>query len=554
MTDAELLRSYVDTRSEPAFSELVQRHFHVVFFAAMRQVGGDSHLARDVAQTVFVELARKAPTLIGRPALVGWLYSSTRFAALHVMRAERRRIRREHEVYLMQTLPPDSAAVVDWERLKPVVDDVLHGLNENDREAVLMRFFHDRPFAEIGASFGITSDAARFRIERALTRMGRALSKRGIASTSTALALALASQAHAAPPAGMAFAVAAAAFGETATAVGLSQTMGLLKFMMTAKTTVSALIVLLGAVVLGEAVLGWSQAREAEQIRETVAVEEAESKAVVARLKEAQAQVAVLAAQLEASRTAPVGVTGRAPGIGTAARSPTDTPSVRAPAANFSEAFTLAMDDPEFRQLLAVSQRARLNFFYNPLFGQLNLPPNQLERFKSLLIDKQQAVGDANRSALSLGANQDAAYRGIAGAQGEINAEIRSLLGESGYTRYQDYEATRGQRMVVDQLQQSLAHTTTPLNDDQAAQVVRALYQNSPPANPPTTNGLGAQVAAGLRVRDLTAPISAQNLVDVQDLLSPPQMAALRLLQQQQQERQRIAKKLKQLGSATSAP
>lgn len=552
-TDAELLQSYVDAHSEPAFAELVQRHFNVVFFAAMRQVGGDAHRARDVAQLVFVELARKASKLTNRPALVGWLYCATRFAALHVMRAERRRAHREHEVYLMQTLSPDSETAIDWERLKPVVDDVLHGLNEGDREAVLMRFFHDRPFAEIGASFGITADAARFRIDRALARMGKALSQRGIASTSTALALVLGSQAHVAPPAGLASAVALAAFGENAATAGLSTSIGVVTFMTTAKTTGSALIVLLGAVILGEAIFGWSQARDLDEVHNTLATEQAEAKSVAARLATAQAQVATMeAAQTEAARKKE---TGKAVASGPA---PAPTRSAvsdalnraQASAGNFSEAFTLGMDDPEFRRLLAVSQRARLNLFYSPLFSRLNLASDQLERFKSLLIDKQQAVGDANRSALALGMGQDAAYRGIATGQAAINADIRALLGESGYAQYQGYEETRGQRVVVDQLRQALAHTAAPLGEEQAAEVVQVLYRNSPPANPPTTNGVGAQVAAGLRVRDLSAPISDQNLIEVQGLLSSPQMDALRLLQQQQRERQRISRKLKQLGSA----
>ena len=550
MDDAELLSRYIDTHSESAFSELVQRHFKVVFFAAMRQVGGDAHRAQDVSQMVFSDLARKAPKLVHRPTLAGWLYCSTRFAALHVMRAERRRERREQEVYAMQTLSPDSDAVLEWERLKPVVDDALLALKASDREAVLLRFFHGRPFADIGASLGITADAARFRIERALTRMRATLSRRGIASTSAALALALTSQVNAAPPAGLAATVAAAAFSEAATGVNLSTSVGLLKFMTTAKTTLSTLVVLLGAAVLGEAWLARSQAQEIERLQ--VARRNPGDENLSARLRTAQQQVAALEAT-QAVGAEIVAVkesdTPRPAAIG--GQEPETARNSEPIAANFSQAFTMAMDDPAFRQLLAVAERARLNLFYDPLFKQLGLPPDQLERLKTLLVDKQQAVGDANRSALGLGMNQDAAYRAITGGQDAINSDIRSLLGDSGYAQYQSYEATRGQRIVVDQLRQSLAYTATPLSEDQATQVLQILFQNSRPGNPPSTNGLGAQVGAGLRERDLSAPIADQSLVAAQALLSPPQLDALRLLQQQQRERQRITQKLKQL-SATS--
>src|SRR6266498_879069 len=65
-SDGELLRRYTETNSENAFAELVERHLNLVYSAALRQVNGDAHLAQDVAQTVFADLARKAASLAGR--------------------------------------------------------------------------------------------------------------------------------------------------------------------------------------------------------------------------------------------------------------------------------------------------------------------------------------------------------------------------------------------------------------------------------------------------------------------------------------------------------
>ena len=74
--DAELLRRYVEDRSETAFAELVRLHLNLVYFAALRQVGGDAHRAKDVAQAVFTDLARKARSLTDRATLTGWLHTS----------------------------------------------------------------------------------------------------------------------------------------------------------------------------------------------------------------------------------------------------------------------------------------------------------------------------------------------------------------------------------------------------------------------------------------------------------------------------------------------
>ena len=61
--DEELLRQFCETRSEEAFGELTRRHVDLVYSVAMRQVGYDEHLAKDVSQEVFYALARKACSL-----------------------------------------------------------------------------------------------------------------------------------------------------------------------------------------------------------------------------------------------------------------------------------------------------------------------------------------------------------------------------------------------------------------------------------------------------------------------------------------------------------
>src|ERR1041385_8185767 len=68
-TDGELLQRYVQDGAEDSFGELLQRHVDLVYSAALRQVRGDVHLAQDVAQCVFSDLARKARSLQTRGSL-----------------------------------------------------------------------------------------------------------------------------------------------------------------------------------------------------------------------------------------------------------------------------------------------------------------------------------------------------------------------------------------------------------------------------------------------------------------------------------------------------
>ena len=221
MEDAELLRRYAANRTEDDFAELVRRHVNLVYSAALRQVNGDAHLAQDVTQLVFADLARKAASVASHRVLAGWLFTSTRFAAAKAVRGEWRRHARETEAHLMQELTRDPAAQLDWARVRPVLDDVIGELGDADREAILLRFFEGCDFAGIGAKLSVNDNAARMRVERALDKLRALLERRGVTSTTAALAVALANQAVVAAPAGLVATVTGAALaGAEAAASG----------------------------------------------------------------------------------------------------------------------------------------------------------------------------------------------------------------------------------------------------------------------------------------------------------------------------------------------
>lgn len=239
--DAALLRRYAAEKSEDAFAELVRRRVGLVYSVALRQVGGDAHLAEDVTQRVFADLGRKAAALSERAVLSGWLYRSAQFAASDLVRAERRRRAREEEAQTMNE-PFAVEAAIDWEKVRPVLDETLGELADEDRDAVALRFFENRPFAEIGEALDISEDTARKRVDRALDKLHALLARRGVTSTTAALSLALANQAGVAAPVGLAASVTGAALAGT-----VAQSLGLLTLM--AKTT--STVVLGGLALVG---------------------------------------------------------------------------------------------------------------------------------------------------------------------------------------------------------------------------------------------------------------------------------------------------------------
>ena len=268
--DSELLATFARTNSEDAFAELVRRHVNLVYSAAILQVGGDAHLAQDAAQSVFTDLARKAGSLVRRETLSGWLYTSAHFAAAKLVRTETHR--RDREEHFMRELTNQSSASVspaaptpklEWEQLRPLLDDAMHELKEADRTAILLRYFENRPFAEVGAQLGLNENAARMRVERALEKLRATLSQRGLAIT-VALATVISAQAVQVAPVGLAVAISTAALaGTAATTSSLIATTKTIAMTTLQKTLVTATVaVLVGA--------GIYEVRQTEQLRDQV--------------------------------------------------------------------------------------------------------------------------------------------------------------------------------------------------------------------------------------------------------------------------------------------
>jgi RNA polymerase sigma factor (sigma-70 family) len=158
MDDHTLLREYVDRQSEKAFAELVARYINLVHSTALRIVQ-ETDLAKDVSQSVFILLARKAPTIRSGNALPGWLYRVTRYQAANAVRADR--IRREHETEALNMNLTDAESSTQWQSILPHLDDAMSKLGSKDQNAVVLRFFQERSWREVGAALALNEDAAQ---------------------------------------------------------------------------------------------------------------------------------------------------------------------------------------------------------------------------------------------------------------------------------------------------------------------------------------------------------------------------------------------------------
>jgi len=250
MDDHALLQEYLAHHSETAFAELVERYLPLVYGTALR-LAGDAHTAQDIAQAVFIQLARKAWTIRNGHALPGWLYRATHHAAYAARRGEIRRRERETVAMNLADQNQPSAGIAD--QIAPLLDEALASLSRVEQDAVLLRYFQDKSFREVGATLGLHEDAARKRTDRALDKIRLHFSRRGITATAALLGSAITAHAATPPPIGFAAKVAGNSFAQAAAATGLIQT-ALTAFFMSTTTkiiTAVAVVALIASLSLG---------------------------------------------------------------------------------------------------------------------------------------------------------------------------------------------------------------------------------------------------------------------------------------------------------------
>jgi RNA polymerase sigma factor (sigma-70 family) len=195
--DMALLREYAQNHSEEAFASLVSRHVNLVYSVALRQVR-DAHLVEEVTQAVFI-LARKAGSLDETTILSGWLCRTARYASADAIKIQRRRQHREQEAFMQSTLNESENDA--WLQIAPLLDTALAELGETDHNAIVLRFFEGKSMSEVGAALGASEDAAKKRVNRALEKLRKIFTKRGVNSTTATIAGAISTNSVQAAPA-----------------------------------------------------------------------------------------------------------------------------------------------------------------------------------------------------------------------------------------------------------------------------------------------------------------------------------------------------------------
>ena len=285
----QLLAEYARTQSESAFRELVSCYLDLVYSTALRRVDCDTHRAQDVAQVVFTDLASQAAKISSEVMLGGWLHRHTCFVAAKTMRSERRRLAREKEAVEVNMLNDESA--LDFSRLAPLLDETINQLGEDDRAAILLRFFEQKDYQAISQHLNSSEDAVRMRVNRALDKLRDLLAQRGIRTTTTVLSAVIATNAVQAAPAGLLGTITAAAL--TGTTTGLITATKTIAMTTLQKIAVTAAL----TATVGAGIYEARQAANARAENQKLQEQQKPLAAETARLRAEDAQLSNLVAQ-----------------------------------------------------------------------------------------------------------------------------------------------------------------------------------------------------------------------------------------------------------------
>jgi hypothetical protein len=368
------------------------------------------------------------------------------------------------------------------------------------------------------------------------------------------------------------------------------------------------LVAVLAVIAIGAAVLAWRQYSELTALRASALSrdERAELQRRIWALEKLNRQLqdrltAAPSSGGDPGRANPAS-SGDRPARDSAARAQSFDPRAREVALQQMAAMRELLARPDVQTLLNLQQASGVEGRYATLFKNLNLPPDQTERLKALLVERLSTRLDIFSVALEQGIDpreNPGAYRKLlANSQNEINQNIRTLIGESGFAQLQSYEQTMPQRGLVSELQQRLSYTSSPLSAAQVEQLVQVLAANPPPRPPPPDRpptgpppagaqtprgppgsdvpggpGLRGPDAGGLVLNTLGGPagsvvasvfegvgrvggppLTPAALSQAQTVLTPAQFTALQQIQREQQAQQQLQQMVRDALAPTLPP
>lgn len=178
--DVRAMLASGDRRS--AIAALMDAHGEAVFSFCARVLRSRT-LAQDVLQRVFLEAYRDADRFHGRSTFLAWLMGIASHRCQDALRSQRRHLQRvefddQAMVHAADPAPPPSEHL-ERARIFAALEECLHGLSDDARMTVLLRFQHGKSYEEMSELLGVKSNTLHVRVARALPALKECLERKG---------------------------------------------------------------------------------------------------------------------------------------------------------------------------------------------------------------------------------------------------------------------------------------------------------------------------------------------------------------------------------------
>jgi len=172
-----------------AFEALVQRHRGPVFNFILRSTGNPAR-AEDLLQEAWLKVIRGSRQYEPKARFTTWLYTIARNLCVDSARRETFREVVPLEVPRRDGAPPMGEWLADGRpepdraahsaRLRPLLEQALMSLPQEQREVFLLREYSGVPFKEIASVVGMSENTVKSRMRYALEGLRRRLLELGV--------------------------------------------------------------------------------------------------------------------------------------------------------------------------------------------------------------------------------------------------------------------------------------------------------------------------------------------------------------------------------------
>lgn len=168
-----LLLTKEDNRS--AFEEIYKRFYALLYIHALRKIG-DSEIAQDIVQDIFVSLWKNRYILQLQSPLSAYLYSSIRYKVINVLSKQK-----HAQAYLdslanyFEADRVEADHLIREKQLKSIIEKEIHALPPAMRRIFILSRFEQLTHKEIAEKLDLSEQTVRTQVKNALRILRRRL-------------------------------------------------------------------------------------------------------------------------------------------------------------------------------------------------------------------------------------------------------------------------------------------------------------------------------------------------------------------------------------------